>query len=400
MSKHPASRRTSEQGFALIIVSALFIAFAVVAAAIIDRSNATQQLVLQEQTRAQLHRISSAMLQYMQFNNGLYPCPADPTKAATDPDYGHRVPNCVTSVPAGIEVLRDLNNEVIRGMVPISALTQYGLSPDDVIDSWNNKIMYVINRNLTVPGGVANMRPYMGEYRTSAVFRSPDYILISYGRDSLGGIGKNKTSASVVCPAYSSPFREINCSQSMYFWQAPVSNASRDAFSYSDDMLSFYNAVPNSCGSARLNWGTCSAVFPATASGSQRTAVNDVGSYNGTASAVCSNGVWGAAAGSCVASATPVNGVCGSAQGGTFKYPPSNNLCGAGSVSAFTESGGSTSSTGIYTWKCLGFGGGTTANCSANQSCDCNGTVFPACGPSPHDPHSGFYPPDTTRQTC
>jgi hypothetical protein len=52
------------------------------------------------------------------------------------------------------------------------------------------------------------------------------------------------------------------------------------------------------------------------------------------------------------------NGMCGPANGMTFAFPPSTNLCSAGTVSG-------QSNNGTYSWTCSGSNGGADASCSA-----------------------------------
>ncbi|MGC8494288.1 MAG: hypothetical protein ACP5SH_21395, partial [Syntrophobacteraceae bacterium] len=55
-----------------------------------------------------------------------------------------------------------------------------------------------------------------------------------------------------------------------------------------------------------------------------------------------------------------VNGVCGSSNGGTYNSPPSTNFCTSGTISPVTTT------TGACSWSCTGLNGGTNASCSAN----------------------------------
>lgn len=54
-----------------------------------------------------------------------------------------------------------------------------------------------------------------------------------------------------------------------------------------------------------------------------------------------------------------INGICGSSDGQTFVTAPTINLCHAGSANIVSGSG-------PWSWNCLGWNGGTMANCSAN----------------------------------
>ena len=58
-----------------------------------------------------------------------------------------------------------------------------------------------------------------------------------------------------------------------------------------------------------------------------------------------------------------LNGACGTANGKTVTTEPDQNLCTAGEASSVTEP-----QTGLWSWSCLGSGGGTTQMCSAGTS--------------------------------
>ncbi len=62
----------------------------------------------------------------------------------------------------------------------------------------------------------------------------------------------------------------------------------------------------------------------------------------------------------------PVNGLCGSSNGQAFSAAPTSNFCSAGGYTGVSGSG-------PWTWTCLGYMGGSTASCTAN-----NGS--PPCG--------------------
>lgn len=246
-----SSRRGGESGFALVIIATLFIAFAVAAAAIMDHTNATEQLKQREATEAQLSRLTSALVQYYLFN-GSYPCPASYGVVATDGTFGNPVDTFTVcqaaTIPAGsgVDLLAPGGaTNSLRGMVPVRALLPYGIDPNDAFDNWDNRVMYIVDRNLATGGSgtaaVAANRASVTEYNTGQLFRSPDFIVLSYGRDGLGAIPRTQTSVVVLCPAGGVLLRQTNCGSSGAFVQGPTftpPNASSNV--YFDDMLSFY----------------------------------------------------------------------------------------------------------------------------------------------------------------
>lgn len=236
MTRHPSH----QQGFALIVVGALFIAFALVSAAVIDRTNATKQLDTIARTQAQLSRISEALMRYSLANNNRYPCPASMTTAVTDATFGQAVTGCQTGTPTGITVLT--SSATIRGMVPVLELLTYGVDPSDAFDAWGNRIAYVVDRQMTpagTPGTPAANRPAITDAITSATFRDPDFMLISFGRDGLGATPRNSTSVAIACSG-TDP-RALNCDGDLSFTTRPITTGpGLTAAQYYDDIIVFY----------------------------------------------------------------------------------------------------------------------------------------------------------------
>lgn len=234
---------TSQQGFALIVVGALFVAFAMIAAVMIDRTNATKQQSMIERTQAQMARLSEALLRYSLDNSNRYPCPAIPTLASSNASFGLAVAGCESSL--GTDIVALTNNAMIRGMVPVNELLAYGADPSDAFDAWGNRIMYIIDRQLTPAGTpstpVAN-RPVITDATTptAITFRDPDYMLVSYGRDGVGAIPKNRTAIAIACTA-SGEMRMENCGTDLTFTTRPITTGpGLTAAQYYDDILIFY----------------------------------------------------------------------------------------------------------------------------------------------------------------
>jgi hypothetical protein len=240
------TRRTapSEQGFALIVIGALFVAFAMIAATVIDRTNATKQQSMIQRTQVQMSRLSEALLRYSLDNNNRYPCPASPTLAISNTNFGFAITGCEASLGAGIVALT--NGAMIRGMVPVTELLTYGADPSDAFDTWGNRIMYVVDRQMTpagTPGTPAANRPTVADTSTGTTitYRSPDYILISYGRDAIGAIPKNGTAVATACNAGNGEMRMANCDTDLNFTVAPISTGpALTSAQYFDDLLLFY----------------------------------------------------------------------------------------------------------------------------------------------------------------
>lgn len=232
-------KRRQEEGFALIVVAALFLAFATLAAAMIDRSNATKLMQAQVSTQEKLSRISMAMVQYYLFNGSRYPCPAPWNVAHNASNFGLSVA-CVSSSPPGITVFPGAS--VVMGTIPVAALAPYGIAHNDAFDAWNNRIMYAVDRNMATGGGGTASVPRISitDRYTNQTYRSPDFLLISYGRDGIGAIPLNMTSISIPCTVDGAP-RHINCAPNLNFIKGPaLVGPNATALNYFDDILSFY----------------------------------------------------------------------------------------------------------------------------------------------------------------
>ena len=236
-----ARSRKQEEGFALIIVGALFLAFAMIMGAVIDRTNATKQQALIDRTQQQLSRLSDALIRYSIDNYSRYPCPASPTIALNATGFGQSIPGCEAGHATGVEAL---STGVQRGMIPVNDLLIYGAVPNDAFDAWGNRIMYIIDRQLTPDssGENSSSRPVVTDATTGTTitYRSPDFVLLSYGRDGVGAIPKNATTVAIPCGT-GSDMRFDNCKSTVNFTVRPVtSGPGIISTQYFDDLLTFY----------------------------------------------------------------------------------------------------------------------------------------------------------------
>ncbi|MDX2096041.1 MAG: hypothetical protein SFW64_08945 [Alphaproteobacteria bacterium] len=240
-------------GFTLVVVAALFIAFAVVAAVAVERNSTLQLIGRRDRATAQLTRLSNAIIEYAVFNkNGntlLYPCPARTDLATTDTNFGASVnaagvQNCNTTNYAGVSVLG--GSTIIRGMVPIQTLSPYGLGLNDAFDPWNNRIFYVVNRKLTkgatpVVAVEQTNNPSVTDAKTAEAIPAPDFLLISPGRDGLGATRRESTSVAIPCTDGTATLRFENCDNDTSFVISPTfTGATATAATYFDDILAFY----------------------------------------------------------------------------------------------------------------------------------------------------------------
>lgn len=233
-SKHPRLlKHTRCQGFGLILIASLFTAFSVVATVAIDRNVSTAQIKNQQTQQQKLSRLQGALIKYAQYK-GRLPCPASPYIAVNDTNfgtevnggvcdvsvYGSNIPNVTSPALPGVDILRfypsptvcaslgkqkncDISSQAVRGMVPIALLMSMdgSITPDDAFDDQNNRIMYVVDSHLTFADPNKNYS-VSGIHVQDTVNKGEawvDFILISYGRDKLGGIPRTSTSVQIGC---------------------------------------------------------------------------------------------------------------------------------------------------------------------------------------------------------
>ena len=238
-----------EQGYTLVVIAAVFAAFAIGMAAYLDRSVQGKAVATKTEARNQLTVLQTALIRYANEHSGRYPCPARPDVPMTDSSFGTAVSNCHTGTPTGIVILSG-STEVIRGMVPVQTLAGYGLTAADAFDQWGNRIMYVVNRELTPGGsGTATDRPSITEGNLNTEIPDPDFILLSYGQDRQGGYQRVQTAPtlatgpSVPCASASTEKRQENCDDDLNFiLSSTYTLANATSSNYFDDQLSYYLA--------------------------------------------------------------------------------------------------------------------------------------------------------------
>jgi len=233
-------------GFSLMIVAGVFMAFAVVGAVAIERTTVTQSLTRKDNTATQLSKLSSALLQYYVFNSNRFPCPAPTNVLPTTAGFGTAAASCnAGALPAGTVGLpaNAAADTFIRGMVPVLDLAPYGVDVNDAFDNWGNRIMYVVDRGMTPSGtGASATKPTVTEWNLNTTVTPPNFILISYGADRLGGIPRSGTAVALACGA-GGLRRDKNCNGGMAFLTGPYNVGSNVvAADYFDDVVSTYYA--------------------------------------------------------------------------------------------------------------------------------------------------------------
>lgn len=240
----------AQQGFGMVVVAMLFTAFAVIAAMALDRDAVKTEIARQQQVEAQLTRLNIALIQYARFNGDRLPCPASYLEVPSSAAFGQQAAtNCRAAVPAGTVLASSSNNKLLMGMVPVKELVPYGINYNDAFDAWGSRIMYAVHRDLTtgasgaeVTAAAAGDRAAVSDYITGDVIApAADAILISYGRDRMGGRLRNQsplTTPSITCTAVGQR-RYQNCDGDRSFIRGPLyTPATAPAAQYFDDTIS------------------------------------------------------------------------------------------------------------------------------------------------------------------
>ncbi len=241
----------------MVVIAALFIAFAVIAAAIVERNTALQFITRRDATMAQLRRLNNALIEYSVYNaNGtvlIYPCPASPKLLTSSAAFGSSVNNgavppvddCATADHASDGIIVDAaDTDLVTGVVPVQTLATYGMTYNDAFDPWNNRIMYHVNRQLTTGGnGSAANNLAITANRTNGNLAKPDFVIVSLGRDGLGAIPRDKPGTIPnVCSNGTGTYNKQNCAVSGGgMMESPTNTAQSAGTGYFDDILSYHN---------------------------------------------------------------------------------------------------------------------------------------------------------------
>lgn len=254
MHAHSTHAR-GQEGFGIVVVALLFTAFAVIAATMLDRSTTKLELERQQQIEAQLSRLSIALLKYARYNDHRFPCPASMEVLPSNVAFGAASPSpptmCATgyALGGGTYVLGGSGGKLITGMVPVRDLVPYGVSYSEAFDPWGSRIAYVVHRDLTYNTSNATValatnaeRALVTDYASGqSITPEPDAVLISYGRDRMGGRLRSQSSALSTPPIGCSATerRGLNCDGDRAFIRGPLAVGSRTPTTvYFDDTLS------------------------------------------------------------------------------------------------------------------------------------------------------------------
>jgi prepilin-type N-terminal cleavage/methylation domain-containing protein len=214
-------KRQTEAGFTLVEMAIVLMIFGLVSATVMSlvRYQTGKEYYEHTQTAMDMNDRATQAYQSIYLH---YPCPADPTLAPGDPNYGYEARNppvtgnCTLPTIAGT---RDTNNDgamdrVIVGVYPFNTILdpdQNGSQDDKVmddyrapyigrygLDGWGNKLTYAVTQSLAdgntnfdqTAGAIAiqseDPDPVTGNLLE--VYGSAHYVIVSHGENRVGAV--------------------------------------------------------------------------------------------------------------------------------------------------------------------------------------------------------------------
>lgn len=335
MNQYPSLHSSARHGYGLVVIAALFTAFALIAAVTLDRNSSITAINQQRAAEAQLSRLSLALAKFAKYNSDRFPCPASMLLVPSDSNFGSPAgPTCYTGTPdlatppaTGTRFVTSYasSDKLIMGMVPVKVLVPYGVSYNDAFDPWGNRIAYVVHRDLTVgratlPTITDAERPEVHDYLTGEnVGPYPDMVLISYGRDRIGATLRSATTPAFTFCSNADDLRYANCDGDNLYFTGPLNTQTSTAASYFDDTVSTYrygagltNGGTGCAADAAYSWNgnntpnslratACTASLPALADGATANLTHCTAGGTGKIgfkSVTCFNGTLSSASGS------------------------------------------------------------------------------------------------------
>lgn len=212
MRKTPKNRK-QEEGFTLILVSALLVVAAIVAASAMQKSKRDEYWNPRVDTEKKLLRIAEVLVAY-QRENQVLPCVAPRNVLPSVSTHGQAL-NCGA---ANVAAASAQSGTVRIGLLPYKTL---GLSASMSQDEWGNNFTYAVNVPLAT-----NTTSYMSgtgtinighKYSINGVTTAAAFVIISHGPDIKGAYRFNNSTQMKSCTATAGADRE-NCDDDALFY--------------------------------------------------------------------------------------------------------------------------------------------------------------------------------------
>lgn len=149
----PQAPDSGIRGFTLIDMAVAFMVIGLLAMPMIQQYKHWQATKNRDLTNIRVQNINEAVENFY-YENGRYPCPADPALTAADASYGDEyLDGAGTACNPALDFAPPANGTGYEGTVPFKALR---LAVKDNLDGWNNKIIYAVTKTLSDPAGPFN----------------------------------------------------------------------------------------------------------------------------------------------------------------------------------------------------------------------------------------------------
>ena len=185
--------QNKNNGFSLIELSVVLVIIAIIYGITISIASTQIQFAKISNAQKTLTNAKTALATFKE-KTGRLPCPANPTLASTNANYGLEVAGCdLAACPAGV-VCPDAVQ--VQGVIPFKTIN---LSESAAYDSWNNKLSYIVDKYLTTiaaannDGRIPVFDANGNEITASTVIGKATYILLSHGSDGKGAYKKDGT---------------------------------------------------------------------------------------------------------------------------------------------------------------------------------------------------------------
>lgn len=211
-------------------------------------------------------------------NQKRYPCPADPTLAPTDPNFG--MENCSLTAVPGARAVAPANNVLVGGFplfamameaesatrkpIALSEFIDAGIGQEKpFMDPWHHQLTYAVTTQL-VGDASGNPRPdRMDRERgniavvdengdnTGGTNGNADYVIVAHGKNGLGARNANNTLTMACDSTYT--LESENCDGDSRFIQgiSNINEGNRPA--YLDDYVTYTRVVDTSIWAKRVN---------------------------------------------------------------------------------------------------------------------------------------------------
>lgn len=205
--------KNKEAGFTIVEMAVVLIVFGFIASIVLAALKYAVGREVYGQTQITMDRNNSAMLAFAA-NYFRYPCPANPTAAPGDADYGREDCSGASLIEVDGRAINGVPQKVWVGTIPFQTLLDPNNDGDENdkifdeyiakygLDSWGNKITYAVTASM-VTGIDQNAGAIFIENEKHKNLLEAEgtahYVLISHGENGRGAYGQNGGNPAIDC---------------------------------------------------------------------------------------------------------------------------------------------------------------------------------------------------------